>query len=1305
MNPDSAPKTPQFIRQKNRLTRVSLHSKAIPGTGDAAFELSKPTSRHSLDSSIGSNSNAAELSLLLSGVQLRSISSADEADAEAKESPRTARTNTMPSPWKKIRLRRVPDEDKAPMERTQNEQYRMQAYDHLITAQMGEQDRQTLSLLPIPEEKSTTKRAITPDPISGGATSCDKFKTPGIPDIGKPTNFLDELIQKPKGASLETSSTGASAETRHSQKGLVILDVKKKQDGLIEKVAVGKTRVELLHSKSIRSSLIVSWSLPRDQIKALKLDLESHCVNLSLMDDVDGKVLAFNSSPDCLMFANAFYEMNKPIDWHRIEEVPSEDSTDRKRRLEQLNEEEHQVLESYRQARLTQAPGEAMRSIVSAPSANQSPHEPPCISILSAGKRNSASVETSKSISTDSHTSNSASNLSQEEIKIATSYEKMLKLRIPIDAVRHKMSKDEVDDKIVDYVVERANARNESLAEDATLSSQSVNETVTVSPSSNLNDADEVIAAPYRKMLKMMIPKEGVRHKMKRDQVAAKIVSAVIGVDESSPETKQETKLTAAEEATAATYRKMLKLQMPRDAILHKMEKDQVSSKIIEFVLGIKKGSTTTAPDNQPQGGKQASRLVSLHWTPLSGKELDNSVWCATKKSNLAQPEGSDISKLVELFQKKNATKSVKGKDSESEKGSGKAKLIDLNRANIVAISLKAFKDFTYDELASILEHVDPYHKLHGERVEFVKDLLPTPTEVSAVKRYFGNPDRLVPAELWFQKIVHIKRLEAKAHVLHTMEVFESEVVEIQNRLHLLTRVCNQVMESERLRELLDMVLEIGNIMNEGTRTGGASGFKFDSLLRLTQTKSGDGKTTVLDYMVTIYFAKGQESTLDLLEDFPDCQTASRMLISDLVANVKDVSDKVTKCKQEYQALLSDKTGVAALKKTTPRKALDDGDSRAQLLSAIANKAMVADTSAKNEPQEHNPVKYKGVKGTDMIQSEEMRPECRQKGITKLRAFLENAEKSYAKLRSDCDLAVSACREMSQYCGESGGERATDSLLGVLSEFAANLKSAVRKHQAALEAETKKRNQQDAASAPKTQSKSKISPFVTSVSSKSTKSSFPKPKSTSSNNTVKQQPPEEQVKLQSSPESSKSSVAKGSSLVLMVNELLKESSEVEKQDFLQGIVYENPDDRLKAIYEREKRLGRNGMPPLPGRSIDGDLMATIRKRQGKVDAVVAKAKRSQLERVIDCINCATGVRDTTESDTVVSSSSAPNFSIDKFDKFAELQNKWKDQKSRGGSLRSVSSDAWSEGEGSACNPIDCSALLEDAEAIKDDAVR
>ena len=103
-----------------------------------------------------------------------------------------------------------------------------------------------------------------------------------------------------------------------------------------------------------------------------------------------------------------------------------------------------------------------------------------------------------------------------------------------------------------------------------------------------LSAEEEAIASSYRKMLKMMIPPEAVRHKMKKDQVDSKIVLVVLGEDPSEEKRskKIENSLSEADEQVAETYRKMLRMKVPRDGVRHKMVKNGVSEHIIEAVLG-----------------------------------------------------------------------------------------------------------------------------------------------------------------------------------------------------------------------------------------------------------------------------------------------------------------------------------------------------------------------------------------------------------------------------------------------------------------------------------------------------------------------------------------------------------------------------------------------------------------------------------------------------------------------------------------------------------------------------------------------
>ena len=182
------------------------------------------------------------------------------------------------------------------------------------------------------------------------------------------------------------------------------------------------------------------------------------------------------------------------------------------------------------------------------------------------------------------------------------------------------------------------------------------------------------------------------------------------------------------------------------------------------------------------------------------------------------------------------------------------------------------------------------------------------------------------------------------------------------------------------------------------------------------------------------------------------------------------------------------------------------------------------------------------------------------------------------------------------------------------------MQAAVSKHDKIMQAEAKKQNRQNEASKKQRRKPESSAP--------SKRNPSPAKSKKGSNKDSKMH-----AKHRQSPGSKAKPQGKGTSLVLMVNELLKEANEQTKKDFSQGIVYADPDAKLKAIYDREKQGNRVGVPPLPSsrRSVDGDLLTTIKKRQGEVNGVAAKKKRSQLERVIDCINCASDAEDMTES--------------------------------------------------------------------------
>ena len=112
---------------------------------------------------------------------------------------------------------------------------------------------------------------------------------------------------------------------------------------------------------------------------------------------------------------------------------------------------------------------------------------PKIVSAVLAGKSKQQSPKGENS-------DNSRSKLSEEEEAVATKYRKMIKVKIPPEAVRQRMTMKGVDAKIIDAVF-AADAADPTL--------QDLKDS-----RSKLSEEEEAVATRFYKMIKMMIPPE-----------------------------------------------------------------------------------------------------------------------------------------------------------------------------------------------------------------------------------------------------------------------------------------------------------------------------------------------------------------------------------------------------------------------------------------------------------------------------------------------------------------------------------------------------------------------------------------------------------------------------------------------------------------------------------------------------------------------------------------------------------------------------------------------------------------------------
>ncbi|KAL3624691.1 hypothetical protein CASFOL_031359 [Castilleja foliolosa] len=211
--------------------------------------------------------------------------------------------------------------------------------------------------------------------------------------------------------------------------------------------------------------------------------------------------------------------------------------------------------------------------------------------------------------------------------------------------------------------------------------------------------------------------------------------------------------------------------------------------------------------------------------------------------------------------------------------------IIDPKKSQNLAILLKAL-NVTTEEVCDALNEGN---ELPAELIQTLLRMAPTADEELKLRLYSGDISLLGPAERFLKVIVDIpfafKRLESLLFVCTFQEEFSST----KESLATLEVACMELRNSRLFLKLLEAVLKTGNRMNDGTYRGGAQAFKLDTLLKLSDVKGTDGKTTLLHFVVhEIIRSEGMRAARRLRES----RSMSSVKTEDLVENSSHESEE-----------------------------------------------------------------------------------------------------------------------------------------------------------------------------------------------------------------------------------------------------------------------------------------------------------------------------------------------------------------------------------------------------------------------------
>lgn len=187
------------------------------------------------------------------------------------------------------------------------------------------------------------------------------------------------------------------------------------------------------------------------------------------------------------------------------------------------------------------------------------------------------------------------------------------------------------------------------------------------------------------------------------------------------------------------------------------------------------------------------------------------------------------------------------GQNNEKLNPTAKIFILDSRRSQNAAIVIRSLGITRRELIEGLLEGKG----LNVETLEKLNRIAPTREEKIQILAFDGDVGRLADAESFLYHL--LKAVPAAFNRINAMLFrfsYGSEINQLKDSLKTLDSACNELRSSRVFTKLLEAILKAGNRLNAGTARGDAQGFNLTALLKLSDYKSSDGKTTLLHFVV-----------------------------------------------------------------------------------------------------------------------------------------------------------------------------------------------------------------------------------------------------------------------------------------------------------------------------------------------------------------------------------------------------------------------------------------------------------------------
>uniref|UniRef100_A0A1J3DEK7 Formin-like protein n=1 Tax=Noccaea caerulescens TaxID=107243 RepID=A0A1J3DEK7_NOCCA len=266
--------------------------------------------------------------------------------------------------------------------------------------------------------------------------------------------------------------------------------------------------------------------------------------------------------------------------------------------------------------------------------------------------------------------------------------------------------------------------------------------------------------------------------------------------------------------------------------------------------------SSESRPPRAPRGssggensraGNGQVKLKPLHWDKVNPDSDHSMVWDKIDRGSFSF-DGDLMEALFGYVAV--GKKSPEHGDNKNPKSTSPAQIfiLDPRKSQNTAIVIKSL-GMTREEL---VESLTEGHDFVPDTLERLARIAPTKEEQSAILEFDGGDTaKLADAESFlFHLLKSVPTAFTRLNAFLFRANYYPEIDHHSKCLQTLDSACKELRSRGLFVKLLEAILKAGNRMNAGTARGNAQAFNLTALLKLSDVKSVDGKTTLLNFVV-----------------------------------------------------------------------------------------------------------------------------------------------------------------------------------------------------------------------------------------------------------------------------------------------------------------------------------------------------------------------------------------------------------------------------------------------------------------------